>query len=311
MIEMPDRPGAPVPPRPRPVRHGPVYRGLPRPVRVAAWLAISAILGIIIGATFPDALRALGATAALAPSKLAWYGVRATGFLAFFAIAGSVIYGLLLSTKLLDAIAHRPVSFALHKDLALAGLALSGLHGLLLLGDHTYAFTPIAIATPFASPYAPAAVATGQLAFYLVAIVTGSFYVRRQIGQRAWRLIHYLTFLGFAGVTAHGIASGSDSAAPWASWAYLVPVAAVVFLFVYRVVTRVAQRRAGTHPRLIPSARPDTAGRPSPPRAIAMATPRTDLTRPVAEPPGERTYQQTTTSRTRMTAAARPGPDAR
>ena len=136
MIELPERRGAAVPQaRLRPVRRGPVYRGLPRPVQALAWLALAAILGSVIGATLPEALRALGATAALAPGKLAWYGVRATGFLAYFAVAGSVIYGLLLSTKLLDAIAHRPVSFALHKDLALVGLALSGLHGLLLLGD--------------------------------------------------------------------------------------------------------------------------------------------------------------------------------
>ena len=243
MIELPERRGAAVPQaRPWPVRRGPVYRGLPRPVQAVAWLALAAILGSVIGATLPEALRALGATAALAPGKLAWYGVRATGFLAYFAVAGSVIYGLLLSTKLLDAIAHRPVSFALHKDLALVGLALSGLHGLLLLGDHTYTFTPAAIAIPFASPYAPAAVAVGQLAFYVMAIVTGSFYVRRQIGQRAWRTIHYLTFLGFVGVTLHGITSGSETSAPWATWAYLVPTAAAVFLLVYRVVVSVSQR---------------------------------------------------------------------
>ncbi|MGO9178641.1 MAG: hypothetical protein ACLQBX_17415 [Candidatus Limnocylindrales bacterium] len=248
MIEIPEQPGAPVPPRPRPVRRGPVYRGLPRSVRVAAWLATSMILGIVIGATLPEALRLLGATAALAPGKLAWYGVRATGFLAYFALAGSVIYGLLLSTKLLDAIAHRPVSFALHKDLALVGLALSGVHGLLLLGDHTYTFTLAAIAVPFASPYAPLAVAVGQLAFYVVAIVTGSFYVRRHIGQQTWRLIHYLTFLGFVGVTAHGLTSGSDTAAPWAVWAYLVPLAAGVFFLAYRVVVSIAARREQAQP---------------------------------------------------------------
>jgi predicted ferric reductase len=263
MIEMPERPGTPVPQaRPRAVRRGPVYRGLPRPVQAVLWLATSAILGIVIGATFPAALRALGATAALAPGKLAWYGVRATGFLAYFAVAGSVIYGLLLSTKLLDAIAHRPVSFALHKDLALVGLALSGLHGLLLLGDHTYAFTPGAIAIPFASPYAPAAVAVGQLAFYVMAIVTGSFYVRRQIGQRAWRLIHYLTFLGFVGVTLHGITSGSDTSAPWVIWAYLVPTAAVVFFLAYRVVVSVAQRRAASVPGRVPFGGTNAFGRP-------------------------------------------------
>jgi predicted ferric reductase len=235
---------APPAARPRPTRRSPVYRGLPRPLRIAVWVTYAVAIGIVTIATFPGAMRLSGAAAALAPGKLAWYGVRATGFLAYFAVAGSVIYGLMLSTKLLDAIAHRPVSFTLHKDLAMVGLALSGFHGLLLLGDQTFAFTPRAILLPFAAPYAPAAVGIGQLAFYLVAVVTGSFYVRRQIGQRAWRLIHYLTFLAFVGVTAHGISSGSDTGAPWAVWVYLVPTAAVVFFFVYRVIASIAERRA-------------------------------------------------------------------
>lgn len=244
MIELPDQ--LPVSPRqagPRRLRRGPAYRRLPRPIGVFAWLATAVILGAMIGATLPEALRLLGATAALAPDKLAWYGVRATGFLAYFAVAGSVIYGLLLSTRLLDAVAHRPVSLALHKDLALAGLGLSALHGLMLLGDHTFSFTATAILVPFASPYAPAAVAVGQLAFYVVAIVTSSFYVRRQIGQRAWRLIHYLTFLGFIGVTVHGVGAGSDSAAPLAIWAYLIPASAVAFFLTYRVVVSIGARR--------------------------------------------------------------------
>ena len=244
MFKMPDY--VPVPARqgrPPRLRRAPAYRGLPRPLVVIGWVATAVILGAAIGATLPPALRLLGATAALAPDMLAWYGVRATGFLAYFAIAGSVVFGLLLSTRLLDAVAHRPVSLTLHKDLALAGLALSALHGLMLLGDHSFAFTVTAILVPFASPYAPVAVAIGQFAFYLVAIVMGSFFVRGQIGQRAWRLIHYLTFLGFLGVTAHGIGAGSDSAAPLAIWAYLVPVAAVAFLLTYRVVVSIAARR--------------------------------------------------------------------
>jgi predicted ferric reductase len=236
------------PTRPQPIRRGPVYRGLPRPLRIAAWVTYAVVLGIVISRTFPGAMRLFGAAATLAPGKLAWYGVRATGFLAFFAVAGSVTYGLMLSTKLLDAIAHRPVSFALHKDLALVGLALSGLHGILLLGDQTFAFTPTAILIPFASPYAPVAVGVGQLAFYVVVIVTGSFYVRRQIGQRAWRLIHYLTFLAFVGVTAHGIISGSDTGAPWAVWVYLAPTSSVVFFFVYRLVASLATKQSRGRP---------------------------------------------------------------
>ena len=75
----------------------------------------------------------------------------------------------------------------------------------------------------------------GQIALYLMAIVYVSFYVRRRIGQRAWRLLHYATFFAFLGATGHGLMTGSDSSAPWAFWTYVVAGLAVMFLFGYRV----------------------------------------------------------------------------
>jgi hypothetical protein len=221
---------------------GPGFRGLPRPVRAILWVAATIAIGAMLGATAPAALRRLGAVAALQPGLLAWYAARATGLLAYLAVAGSVVFGLLLSTKILDTIAHRPVSYSLHKDLALVGLILGTIHPLVLMADQSFAFSPAALLVPFASPFAPAWVGLGQLAFYGLAIVTASFYVRRQIGQRAWRLLHYLTFAVFLGTTAHGIMSGSDSGAPWAIWLYLVPGALALFLLVYRIVVSASTR---------------------------------------------------------------------
>ena len=247
-------PGLPLAPRPlgdmaaRPSgRHparaaGPAYRGLPRLLRFVLWASAAVIIGAVFGATAPTALGRVGAVAALQPGLLAWYSVRALGFLAYLAVAGSVLYGLLLSTKILDAIAHRPVSFALHKDLAIVGFALAMLHATVLLADQSFAFTPSAILVPFASPYAAIWVGIGQLTFYGLAVVTVSFYVRRQIGQRAWRLLHYLTFLVFIGAIGHGVMAGSDAGAAWAFWLYLVPGAAAVFLLVYRIVVSVSGR---------------------------------------------------------------------
>jgi methionine sulfoxide reductase heme-binding subunit len=217
-----------------------VYRGLPLPVRVIGWTAVAVSIGAVVGLTAPTALMRLGAVAALRPGMLDWYAVRALGFLAYIVLAGSVLYGLLLSTKILDAIAHRPVSFALHKDLSIVGLILISLHGLLLLGDASYPFTIRSILVPFASPYSPLAAGVGQVAFYATAVVTASFYVRRRIGQLAWRLIHYATFLSFIGGTAHGIFAGSDSGQSWAFWIYLVPTALAIFLITYRIVISVA-----------------------------------------------------------------------
>lgn len=260
------RPEARPAPRP-PMRPVAAYRGLPRPVRIIGWILLALAVGIVLGATAPTALRRVGAVAALQPGLLAWYSVRAMGFVAYGVLAASVLYGLLLSTKILDAIAHRPVSFALHKDLALVALIMAALHAGLLTADQSFDFTPRAILVPFASPYAPIWVGVGQLTLYLTAIITASFYVRRQIGQRVWRLIHYLTFLAFIGVSAHGIMSGSDSGSSWAFWAYLVPISASVFLLTYRIVLSISSR----------------ASRPSVERAGipgAPAAPRGPLDRP-------------------------------
>jgi DMSO/TMAO reductase YedYZ heme-binding membrane subunit len=226
---------------------------------MAGWVAVAVAVGAVLGATGPTAVERIGAVAAIQPGLLAWYTVRALGFLAYFVLGASVLYGLLLSTKILDTIAHRPVSFALHKDLAIVAMILATLHGALLVFDQSFNFTPRSIIVPFASPYSPITVGIGQLTFYASFVVTASFYVRRHIGQRAWRVLHYVTFLAFIGATFHGIASGSDTGSGWAFWVYLVPTTLSVFLLTYRIVVSVAtrvdrsrDRRAGIPPMLGP-----------------------------------------------------------
>jgi DMSO/TMAO reductase YedYZ heme-binding membrane subunit len=93
---------------------------------------------------------------------------------------------------------------------------------------------------PFQSPYAPVAVGIGQLTLYATAVVTASYYVRRQIGQRAWRVLHYITFLVFIGSSVHGILSGSDAGTTWAFWMYLLAITATIFLTTYRIVVSIA-----------------------------------------------------------------------
>ena len=219
------------------------YRGLSPLQLGTVWVIFMVAVGVIVGATGPRAVAALADLAQVAPSRLPWVATRVVAFLSYFAITGSVVYGLLLSTKVLDAIAHRPVSFALHQDLAAIGLGLAGVHAVLLGLDATVPFSFADMLVPFVAPYRPLWVGIGQLTLYLGAVVLASFYLRRRIGQRAWRLLHYLTFLSFAGATAHGILSGSDSGTAWAWWSYVGATALVVFLTGYRVVTGITAAR--------------------------------------------------------------------
>lgn len=221
------------------------YRGFDERTELVRWGLPAIALGIIMGGTLPTAIEGVIAAWQFNPASLPWLFERLFAWMAYLAMAGSVVYGLLLSTKLLDALAHRPVSFALHQDLAAVGVGLAGIHGMLLGLDHTMPFSLAQILVPGLAPHAPLFVAFGQVSLYLALIVVGSFYVRRVIGHRTWRTLHYLTFVVFVGATAHGLGAGTDSGASWAQWIYLGAGTAVWFLLVYRIGISLAERVAG------------------------------------------------------------------
>jgi methionine sulfoxide reductase heme-binding subunit len=241
------------------------YRGLSPLQLGTVWVVFMVAVGVIVGATGPRAVTALADLAQVAPSRLPWVATRLVAFLSYFAITGSVVYGLLLSTKILDAVAHRPVSFALHQDLAAIGFGLAGVHAVLLGLDATVPFSLGDMLVPFVAPYRPLWVGVGQLTLYVVGVVIASFYLRRRIGQRTWRLLHYLTFISFVGATAHGIMSGSDSGTAWAWWSYVGATALVVFLTGYRIVTGItASRERASRPAPASRSAPGSLSAPRP-----------------------------------------------
>ena len=76
----------------------------------------------------------------------------------------------------------------------------------------------------------------GQVSLYLSLVVTLSLYVRRQIGQRAWRIIHYLSYGSFVLVALHGLLSGTDSVSVVMQAMYAGSVLLVSGLTLYRVI---------------------------------------------------------------------------
>ena len=228
------------------------FAGFDRRTQVVRWGLFVVALGILLGGTLPQAVDLVARALATQHASLPWYASRLLAFLAYLATAASVVYGLLLSTKLLDVVAHRPISFTLHQDLSAAAIGLTALHGAVLALDTFVPQSVRQLIIPFAGPYRPEWVGIGQITFYLMIVVYASFSVRRRIGQRAWRLLHYTTLLAFVGATAHGLMSGTDSPAAWAFWAYTLASVAVAFLLVYRITLSVANT---ARPAVRPGAR--------------------------------------------------------
>ena len=171
--------------------------------------------------------------------KAFWFLSRASAFVAFGLVWLSMILGLLMTNKLARMWPGGPTAFDLHQYVSLLGIGFGLYHALILIGDRFINYTFVQLLVPFASVnYHSISVGLGQLSFYVLLLVSLTFYVRRTITQPLWRLIHYLSFVLFVLVLAHGLWSGTDSTTQWAQSIYWVSGGSVLFLTVYRLLSK-------------------------------------------------------------------------
>lgn len=183
-----------------------------------------------------------------------WFLARASAWVAFGLLWLSLVMGLSITNRLARLWPGGPTAFDLHQHVSLLALAFALFHALILLGDRFIGYSPATLLLPFAShDYRPISVGLGQLGFYALALVGLSFYVRRLIGRRLWRAIHYLSFAVFVLVLAHGLGSGTDSGAVWARGVYWASGASVLFLTWFRVFVSRSGRTDPPAPQGSPS----------------------------------------------------------
>jgi predicted ferric reductase len=148
-----------------------------------------------------------------------------------------MVFGLIITNKMARVWPGGPTAFDLHQHVSLLGMAFALFHGLILVGDRYIGYTVAQVLIPFAgADYRPAWVGIGQLGFYLLALVSLTFYVRKSIGHKTWRLIHYLSFLVFVMAMVHGLMSGTDAGSWWAASMYWITGGTTLFLTIYRVL---------------------------------------------------------------------------
>jgi DMSO/TMAO reductase YedYZ heme-binding membrane subunit len=80
------------------------------------------------------------------------------------------------------------------------------------------------------------------LAAELMLVVYASFALRRRIGTRNWRRLHWATYALFAVATFHGITAGTDSTQPWSRDLYLGAVGSVAAATVWRALVKPARK---------------------------------------------------------------------
>jgi methionine sulfoxide reductase heme-binding subunit len=191
-----------------------------------------------------------------------WILARASGLTAYVLLTLSVLAGLTVKSKPVRRLKPAAVT-DLHRFLALLGLGALAIHGTTLVLDSTIRITPAALVVPGLVPYRPIWTSLGVLAGELMLVVYVSFALRKRIGVRNWRRLHYATYAIFAAATLHGLLAGTDSAHRWAIWLYVGAVGAVVATTAWRALTAGAARPApvpGPRPSPLPATETSTGG---------------------------------------------------
>lgn len=173
--------------------------------------------------------------ATLSPSAY-WYLTRATGVVALLLLTLSVVLGILGAVRF--SAAPRWPRFAidsLHRDTSLLVIALVVIHVVTTVLD---GFAPISLidgVIPFRSPYRPLWLGMGALSFDLLIALVVSSLLRRRLGYRSWRAIHWLAYVSWPVAVLHGLGTGSDVKSAWSLVLTVACLAAVLVAVAVRL----------------------------------------------------------------------------
>lgn len=212
-------------------------------------LAIFAILAVLVvgliilltpaGSWLADSLNWLFAADT---QQLWWYVTRSAGIIAYLLLWLSTVWGLAVPSRIISPLIDQTYTFDFHQFISLLSIGFTILHILVLAFDRYLPYSTLQILIPFLSPYRPLWVGIGVISFYIILLVTVTFYLRSRIGMGTFRAIHVLSLLGYLGATLHGLYSGTDSPLLSFQLLYEGTGLTVIFLTIYWLVLKLQNK---------------------------------------------------------------------
>lgn len=176
----------------------------------------------------------LAQTSLLDSEELWWYVARAGGIVALLLTGMAVIWGLALSTKVMDGTPSPRWLLSLHKSLGALSVTFTGIHVAALMLDSYVHFGITDVLVPFASDWQPGAVAWGIVTTYLLLAVQVSSLLMKRIPRHWWKRIHMTSWLLFWTGLLHGITAGTDATHP----IYVAVTATMTLLVLFLTIAR-------------------------------------------------------------------------
>ena len=175
--------------------------------------------------------------------KVWWYVARASGLAAWALLVVAVLWGLLLSTRLLQDKRRPAWLLDLHRWLGGLAVSFTGIHLIGLVADSYEHFGWKEILVPYASEWRPAAVAWGVIGLYLLVAVQTTSLLMRRLPRQLWKRVHYLSFFLLFIATMHSALAGTDVSAVWYKTASATVISATLVVSLYRFLA--GRRQSG------------------------------------------------------------------
>ena len=186
-----------------------------------------------------------------------WYLTRGTGIVALILLTGSVALGIANVRRVRLPGAPRFVTLGIHRTASLLAVVFVAVHVLTAVADGYVPLTIVDAVVPFSSAYHPLWIGLGAISLDLLLAVVLTSLLRRRIGYRAWRLVHWTAYASWPIALLHSIGTGSDAGSLWMIALILVLVGVMIAAVLARLSIR---RTAAALPSSTPRRRQAGAG---------------------------------------------------
>jgi len=147
---------------------------------------------------------------AITSSTALWYASRATGVVSLVLLSAVMILGLLVNRQGRLPGLPRFAVLGLHRNLSLLAVAFVAVHVISAVADSFVSISLAAAVIPFVSAYQPFWLGLGAVSLDLMAALIVTSLLRRFIGRRTWRVVHWLAYASWPVAVAHSVGSSKD-----------------------------------------------------------------------------------------------------
>jgi methionine sulfoxide reductase heme-binding subunit len=169
-----------------------------------------------------------------------WYLMRASGVVALLLLTLAFALGVATSNRWRPTGSRLFVTTELHRNASLLAVAFLVVHVLTAVVDVDARVGVVSMLVPVGSFW----LAVGTLALDLVVALVLTSLVRRRLGYRFWRAIHWSAYAAWPLAIAHGLGMGSDGGTWWLDAVTIACIAAMGAVVTWRLTGPAAARDA-------------------------------------------------------------------